>query len=408
MDFLEAEAVAGVVEEVALGNMKIALVADAFPPYISGVTTHNIEFAKHALEQGHELLIFVPRHKPSIVPEGLEKATIVTLRSAPTPYANLRIAYPNMPKVVYYLQRFDPDVIWCNAASFTGIDAVMASKFLQIPTVSTFHTLYTQEEYLRMMFKIRQTKILEKTTWAYHRWFYNACDHIFVSTLGMQKYLADHGINNDKVSVSPILFNSQVVTLTSVKKEAFKSQYNLKKNVAVYLGRISQEKSLDTLLEAWEQVTKKQDDCTLLVIGGGAYEAEFRRLVKDYNLEDSVAMTGFIENATLLDSGLLSVADCYVTASTSETWGVATLEAMAHGLPVILAKSLGVSEILDGAGYVVDKSDIEGFALAILELFGNPDKRHEMGAQARSAAQQYSGELGTEQIIKQFKEIQGD
>jgi len=385
--------------------MKIALVADAFPPYISGVTTHNVEFAKHALEQGHELLIFVPRHKPSIVPEGLEKATIVTLRSAPTPYANLRIAYPNMPKVVYHLQRFDPDVIWCNAASFTGIDAVMASKFLQIPTVATFHTLYTTEEYLRMMFKINRTKMLEKTSWAYHRWFYNACDHIFVSTQGMQNYLAGHGINNDKVSVSPILFNSQVVTLTPAQKEALKSQYNLKKNVAVYLGRVSQEKSLDTLLEVWKQVTEKQADCTLLVIGGGKYEGEFRELVAEYSLEDSVVMTGFIENATLLDSGLLSVADCYVTASTSETWGVATLEAMAHGLPVILAKSLGVSEILDGSGFVLDKSDVEGFTFAILELFGNPETRHGMGEKAITTAQHYSGEFGTKQIIKQFEEM---
>lgn len=387
--------------------MKIALIADAFPPYISGVTTHNVEFAKYALQYGHELFIFAPRHKEQVMPDELSNATFVTMRSAPTPYPKLRLAYPNTAKVLYNLQKFMPDIIWCNAASFTGIDAVMASKILQIPTVSTFHTLYTTEEYLRMMFKINHTKMLEKTSWAYHRWFYNACDRIFVSTPGMQQYLTDHGINDSKVMVSPILFNSHVVQLSVSQKEKLKARYNLKKNVAVYLGRISQEKALDTLLDIWARVIEQEKDSSLLIIGGGKYEATLRGLIKKQGLEDSVVMTGFIENSTLLDSGLLGTADCYVTASTSETWGVATLEAMAHGLPVILAKSLGVSEILDGAGYVIEKSDIGGFSDAILEIFTNPAEREKMSKKVVEAAKQYSGETGTKRILEQFEEVIG-
>lgn len=387
--------------------MRIALLADAFLPYISGVTTHNLEFAKYALEYGHELLLFVPRSKGLIIPEYLSKATIVTMRSAPTPYPNLRLNYPNTPKVLLNLQRFEPDIIWCNAASFTGIDAVMASKVLQIPTVATFHTMYTTEEYLRMMFKINRTKMLEKTSWAFHRWFYNACDHIFVSTQGMQHYLESHGINSGKVSISPILFNSQVTMLTETKKRQLKARYNLKENVAVYLGRVSQEKALDTLLEIWERVIKQEKNSSLLIIGGGKYEPKLRDLIKEKGLEDSVVMTGFIDNNVLLDSGLLGVADCYVTASVSETWGVATLEAMAHGLPVILAKSLGVSEILDGAGFVIEQSDIQGFSKAILRLFGDPVLSKEMGKKAIEAAKQYSGQIGTKKVLEQFAEIVG-
>lgn len=385
--------------------MKITLIADAFLPYISGVTTHNIEFAKHALALGHEVQLFIPRRRDVAIPKELENADIVTMRSAPTPYPQLRINYPNTPKVLLNLQRFEPDIIWCNAASFTGIDAVMASKVLQIPTVATFHTLYTTDEYLKMLFKINRTKILEKTSWAYHRWFYNACDYIFVSTNGMRQYLLEHGINGGKVYISPILFNDSVIDISTAQKAALKKKYGLKKQVAVYLGRISQEKALDSLLLVWKKVQEQNKNSTLLIIGGGKYEDTLASLISEHGLMDSVVTTGFIENELLMSSGLLHVADCYITLSTSETWGVATLEAMAHGLPVILAKSLGVSEVLDGAGFIHEKDDTDAFVASLEKVFSDKQLHDQMGEKARAIAQQYSGKVGTQMILKQFEDL---
>ena len=335
--------------------MKVAILTDSFPPYISGVSTYCVSLAKELIKKGHKVLIMAPKDENNVIPHGLEKAKIVRLPSfsSPPSITTLRFCLPNTSLVTRKIKAFKADIIEIEGPTFLGIDGLLASKILNIPCVSTFHTFTTSKEYLQLIFKIK-SRNLERISWAYHRWFYNSGNFVFATTPKMLKIMAKNGIKKSKMSPITLLFDFERVNfLNEQEKATLKKFYGLKKNVAVFLGRISKEKNLDTLIKIWAGVIKKNPNSTLLIIGGGPYEKRIKKLIAKLKIGSNVVLTGVIENERLLKSGLLSICDVFVSASISETFGLTGIEAMASNLPVILFKSQGVSEIVDNAGFVI-------------------------------------------------------
>jgi glycosyltransferase involved in cell wall biosynthesis len=357
---------------------------------MSGVTTHCIELASGLMAHRVEVLIFAPQPKGAVrIPSRLRGAKIVFLPSVPSHVApTFRVCVPSLPRVLWELRSFRPDVIEASGPSPLGIDGMVSSKILEIPFVSVFHTLLTRREYLQSIFRMQSAEKLETLSWKYHKWFYNASDCVLVATAGTAQLLVRHGIRQEKIRLSPILAPlGQPRLLDPGEVRQLRQRFGLKEKVAVYLGRISPEKYLDVLLAIWGEVLKARNDCSLLIIGSGPYEARLRRRINGSALADSVVMTGEIEHEELMTSGILSACDLFVSASPTETLGLSGLEAMAHRLPVVLARSQGLSEFVQGAGFVCRLEEPEGFQRAILKLFDEDDLRRRMGEKAREIAQ---------------------
>jgi len=373
--------------------MKIAILTDSFPPYLSGVTTYSVELARGLIENGHKVLIFAPDEgDKNIVPKGLEGAKIVRLPSfsPPSRIANIRISIPNIPKVLSELKRFKPDLIETEGPTFLGIDGVLASKILKIPCVSTFHTLTTSKEYLQIVFNFKSNN-LEKLSWIYHRWFYNSSDVVTVSTKKMLDLLIKNGIKRDKLREIPVLFDFYKVSILSEnERRVLRKHYRLNNNVAVYLGRLAKEKNLGNLMRIWREVVRENKDVTLLIIGGGPLEKQLGRQITKLQLTENVRMLGPIDHEQLLSSGILSICDIFVSTSVSETFGLTGLEAMASKLPVVLYKSQGLAEIVDGGGILCKKGGIAEYKAAILNLFRDKDTRLTKGEIARKIAAKYN------------------
>jgi len=385
--------------------MNIVVLADSFPPYLSGVTTICVELARELLKRGNKVLIFTPDHPNKIRPPGLESAKILYLSSFSTHVPGLRICFPNTFKVVKEIRKFQADIIETEAPSFLGIDGIIASKVLKVPSVSVFHTLLVSNKYLQIIFKTK-SDLIEKISWIYHRWFYNAGDMIFVWTKQMADLLTKNGIEKRKIEIMTPLFdyhNVKILRKDTVKKA--KEKYSLNKNVAVFLGRVSPEKRLDFLIQVWSQVVKVNKDCTLLIIGDGLYMSQLKRLVSYYKLEEYVRFTGLIEHEMLLSSGILSACDLFVSASISETFGLTGIEAMAHGIPVVLAKSQGLAEMVKDAGFVCQADDADCFKESILEIFDNLDLKRKMGKKARETSKNYSTPVVVGKILNKYENL---
>ena len=85
--------------------------------------------------------------------------------------------------------------------------------------------------------------------------------------------------------------------------------------------------------------------------------------------------------------GLLSVADVFLLPSAQESFGLAALEAMACGVPVVASRVGGLPEVItDGlTGYLRDPDDQEGMAAAVLDLLDNPSLRQRVAHLARAS-----------------------
>ncbi|HUN71584.1 MAG TPA: glycosyltransferase [Steroidobacteraceae bacterium] len=159
------------------------------------------------------------------------------------------------------------------------------------------------------------------------------------------------------------------------------------KRVILYLARIHPVKRVDVLLRAYAALNAGQS--TALVIAGdgdAALVESLKRLAGELGLGDSVHWVGFAEGA--LKRWLLARAALLVLPSASENFGMAVVEAMNAGRPVVVTTGCGLADFVTrhGAGIVIDGS-VEALRAALAGLLGNEDRRLAMGAAGRAAAQ---------------------
>lgn len=125
----------------------------------------------------------------------------------------------------------------------------------------------------------------------------------------------------------------------------------------LYVGRLSQEKALDTLLTSFVEVRRTLPTAILVLAGSGPQMDELKAKVVDLGLQQSVDFTGGLGQESLAD--LYSRATCLVLPSRSEPWGLVVNEALHYGCPVVVSDNCGcVPElVLDGVTGFVFKTD---------------------------------------------------
>lgn len=112
-----------------------------------------------------------------------------------------------------------------------------------------------------------------------------------------------------------------------------KNTSNLKHNNLINVGRLEQEKDQSTLIDIFKEVKKEVKDAKLYIIGDGSLKEKLNNKIKEYNLEDSIFLLGFLSKKEmekyLLDSKI------FVMTSITESFGIVLIEAMSYKIPCI-------------------------------------------------------------------------
>jgi phosphatidylinositol alpha-1,6-mannosyltransferase len=160
--------------------------------------------------------------------------------------------------------------------------------------------------------------------------------------------------------------------------------------VVVCVSRLVPRKGQDTLILAMPRILARQPDAVLLIVGGGPYEKELRRLARETGVTDSVRFTGAVPWAELpahYGAGDVFAMPCRTRRGglDVEGLGIVYLEASATGLPVVAGDSGGAPDaVLDGeTGWVVRGGSPEEAADRIVVLLGDPELRQNMGERGR-------------------------
>ncbi len=129
--------------------------------------------------------------------------------------------------------------------------------------------------------------------------------------------------------------------------------------ILLFMGRLHPKKGCDLLIEALARVA---DDSVVLVLAGPdqvGWSQTLRERVRDLTLCDRVVFTGMLEGA--VKRGAFQAADAFVLPSHQENFGIAVVEALAAGLPVLISNRVNIWREIeaDGAGYV-ENDDLAG------------------------------------------------
>lgn len=164
-----------------------------------------------------------------------------------------------------------------------------------------------------------------------------------------------------------------------------------------FVGRFVEWKGVLTLADAWRAVAASVPDAHLVLVGEGEMEGEMRSRLDGV---DRVHWTGFRDDIPRVMRSL----DVLAFPSTMEGFGLAAVEAMAAGVPVIAAEAGSLPEVVGdgGAGLFHPPGDAEALAGAIRTLVEDSERREAMGAAGRRRAEE---EFSLERMVDRYEAL---
>lgn len=367
--------------------MRIALFTDTFPPQVNGVANVVRSSAEVLTENGHDVHIFTVTSGKSNEKPSREKFGLTRIFSMPFfGYPNERFSLP-LGLTLAKVKLFKPDIIHAHTPFAIGWEAVLAKKILGVPLVGTHHTFFNH--YLGHVHA--DYEWAKKLSWKYVAAYYNRCDLVTSPTASLADSLESCGVSS-RIIVVPNSVDTDFFRPAADKKEKekLKKQFDFSKNVLVYMGRISYEKSIDVVMRAMLIIVGKSPEASFVIIGGGPERKKLEILTKRLGLENKVRFMGFLYGRELAQA--LQASDVFVTASKSENFPLSVIEAMASGLPVVAAFALGLPEIVeDGrSGFLVPPDNTGEIADKVLKLFNDQTLLVKYSSASRELSGKYS------------------
>jgi glycosyltransferase involved in cell wall biosynthesis len=365
--------------------VKIAIFTETFLPKLDGVVTILCQVLERLNEKGHQVLLFGPPGGPA----EYAGAEIVGVGGPRFPlYPDIRV---NIPRRFVWekISAFQPDLVHIVSPFFLGPFGLSYGRRLNVPIVASFHTHVPR--YVRYY----GGAFIEPAIWSYLRGIHNAAHLNLCPSTETLKDLRSHGfervrwwrrgIDTSRFTPGP-------------RSEALRSRLsdgNPDDLLVLYVGRHSPEKRLDLIRDPLFSVPGVR----LAMVGGGPSHEQLRRHFRG----TPTSFPGFLSGQELVDA--YRAADVFLFPSTTETFGLVALEAMACGVPVIAANTGGVLDIIkDGEnGLLFNPERPAEIGALVRRLRQEPGLREQLAGTGLSHARGRSWQATMDQLIDYYR-----
>ena len=246
--------------------------------------------------------------------------------------------------------RFGPDLVHTHMARGAWLGGSAAQQ-LGLPVVTKLHN-YVKLNYYR-----------------YVDWFN-------VTTCSQRDYLLSHGIEPDRIRVIPNFSSFP-------PKDCVESKAEAQLKIWASFGRFVPKKGFDLLLRAFSRLLNEYPDARLMLAGDGEETERLKALALDLGIERSVEFPGWVTDIRRF----LEQADVFVLPSRDEPFGIAVLEAMACGVPIVSTRTKGPLETLgEPYAFMCEVDNIEDLLRAMRNAAASPADRR---VRAQSALTRY-------------------
>ena len=193
-----------------------------------------------------------------------------------------------------------------------------------------------------------------------------------VSRFLKEKTLTNYNINKE-IEVIPNFVDTQL--FKPMQADCIKRRLAAEgEKILVHTSNFRQVKRVTDVIKVFD-IVQKEVPSKLLLIGDGPDRSECERLTRQLDLNDKVKFLGKQEGLV----EILSCSDLFLIPSQSESFGLAALEAMACGLPVISSSVGGLPELVkhNESGFIAEIGDVERMAKYAIDLLTN-EKKYKM------------------------------
>ena len=410
--------------------MKIVIASDIYYPMTNGVAVFAHNLANGLAKRGHKVLVICPSFtgKHHRVKDKETGVSTLYLKSVRFPFYPDQInAVPDkrellgrqLPRLIYKngiwtpiypypeikraLTWFRPDVIHNQTAEFIAIAVSWYAKRYKVPLVSTGHAY---PDNVTGQFKILKP-IKRPVDAALRTYMASFLKHSEYATMPTEMAIGDLIPKNRRRFKVPVEALSNGVDLSrfrpgKAKQKTYeKYKIDAKRPVALYVGRVDPEKSIEVVVQAFELVVKKIPEAQLIVVGDGTARAGLEELSRDLGLAENVKFLGKVMPPELMD--VYRAGDLFVTASETETQGIVLIEAAATGLPLVAVDAGAVKELCQNNrnGVLCHPGDEKGLARGMVKILEDEDLREKYGSESLEIAKMHD----LNRTLERFEEI---
>ncbi|PZE29929.1 glycosyltransferase [Curtobacterium sp. MCBD17_028] len=350
-------------------RLRILLAADTFPPDVNGAAVFCERLAIGLAERGHEVQVVAPavnRHHGTHDEEhGGVTFVVHRLFSMKWPlHSWLRFAWPWTVRrnTAPILDAFKPDALHIQSHIVIGRGIAREAKARGIRVIATNH--FMPENLLEYAPFGRWTlPIALKIAWADAARTYRLADAVTTPTRKAAAYL-QAAIKAQQVLAISCGIDASRYTSRDLRPP---------RNEIVFVGRVAPEKQLDVLVRALPLIPAELE-ATIRIVGGGEMIPRLSSLAEELGVADRVVFTGYQSDEDL--RAALTNATVFAMPSTAELQSIASLEAMASGLPVVAADAMALPHLIDGNGYLFRPGDPQDLADKLTAVLAAPDDEY--------------------------------
>jgi len=296
-------------------------------------------------------------------------------------YPELEMNLPPLPEILEWADRQQFDAIHVSTPGAMGLCGLAVARMLRIPLLGTYHTDFPA--YVDNI--VGDHRVTTGTTF-YMKWFYCRMANVFSRSKEYQSSLRTLGIDCSRLlttlpGINTDKFNPKHRDVNLWANKGIRETYKL-----MYCGRVSLEKNLPLLADAYKQLCAIRRDAALIIVGEGPYWEKMKKELAGL----PAYFLGYQNDQQL--GPLYASADLFVFPSRTDTLGQVVMESQASGLPVLVSDEGGPKEMMDDGvtGLVLPATDAAPWCAAINDLLNDEPRRQRMARTAPGRINRFS------------------
>jgi glycosyltransferase involved in cell wall biosynthesis/predicted metal-dependent phosphoesterase TrpH len=304
-------------------------------------------------------------------------------------YEGMRLGVPGLPDLVETLAEGGYDLLHVTAPGPAGIAATLLSRVSGQPLIASYHTELAAYAGLRS-----GDGGLEALARAGLSAFYASASAVLSPSPSADASLRALGAGASRIGRWERGVDLDRFDSCKADPSAYPGELKI-----LYAGRMTREKGVDLLAEAFLRAHASDRRLHLLLAGGGPEEGELRA-----RLGERATFLGWLEGEELARA--YASADVFLFCSRTDTYGQVILEAAASGLPVVAVAEGGPATLIENRHTgLLCRPDPDHLGGAVLQLAASPLLRRRLGAAAARAARARTWERSMEQLAAGYRQV---
>ncbi|MGN7969702.1 glycosyltransferase [Microbacterium sp. 22296] len=355
--------------------LRVLIGADTFLPHVNGAARFAERLAAGLVARGHDVHVSAPsigHRNGGTATETVEGQPVVmhrlpAFRFRPHDWITYVLPWRSKHYARIVLDEVKPDVVHIQSHIVIGRGLTREARKRGIPVVATNHVMAenildftTLPDFL--------DRIVVKLAWADAERTFKMTRAVTTPTRRAADFL------EKTIDISGVIPVSCGIDRANYRPDLTPRDANR----LLFVGRLTTEKHIDVVLHALAQLDPALD-VTFDIVGGGDQRAKLEALAQQLGVAERVTFHGHASDDDL--RALYSRASLFVIASIAELQSIATMEAMASGLPIVAANAVALPHLVHHGenGYLFEPGDADELAARLTDvLTASPEERTRM------------------------------